>query len=428
MTTNIKIKVINKGNDDAPNLLSFPQDIHESIDIDESLVTVGEKGTGKKRKRIVMADLNGTTFRGVDFGDLYSVKNDTCKYAIGILDEKTNEMNIVASDHVFVMKPHIKSKNNGPVRLSSMTSNERRESLTEEFGSKKKKRALAAKLSNSILSENVSGVDALENVMSIKYDNDNTSSVLDAAEEALELNRKSFLPTFNINAINLSDAYPIFNLIPKSLSISLDEYYDSILNDTSNNGEIIENKSNTTVWETLLIRQTAGESILSMIRCVDGYKNSSKAMNLLKTTVGHILMLHYSIRFYLELSAKYNLTVSKNDIEDSLVAPKEVIFYLSENYARFRKIGGKNSLISTKTYLDKLLLYCIVLGLTINDYTLNLSTLSHDLKITPVVLANLAKELGCKISKANTDTVCELTLPLTFPERRRPKQKGGNSY
>lgn len=57
--------------------------------------------------------------------------------------------------------------------------------------------------------------------------------------------------------------------------------------------------------------------------------------------------------------------------------------------------------------------------------------LLQDLKLTPLLLSNLAKELGCKVrtvkesndGELRTSFIADLTLPLKFPERRKPIPK-----
>jgi hypothetical protein len=55
----------------------------------------------------------------------------------------------------------------------------------------------------------------------------------------------------------------------------------------------------------------------------------------------------------------------------------------------------------------------------------------QDLKLTPLLLSNLAKELGCKVrtlkeaknGESKTSLFADLTLPLKFPEKRKPIPK-----
>eukprot|EP01036_Dinobryon_divergens_P001958 gene1958-2576_t len=98
--------------DNVRSIISFPQGVP-----DEDLnfaVKLGEKSKEKeehKRKRQVVGDLNGITFRGTDFGE-NSWRKDSCKYAIGILDEKSGTMRICAVDHAYVMRMTPKDNEN----------------------------------------------------------------------------------------------------------------------------------------------------------------------------------------------------------------------------------------------------------------------------------------------------------------------------
>lgn len=126
-------------------------------------LVVGRKQTGKTTRTVVASAFDSVTYKGSDYGE-YAVKKDTCKYAVGVYDEKTKKLKLVKTDHVFVMKPHIESKSVVP-RLSEITYDQRRQSLTEEFGSRKKKRALAAEKSNTILTENIAGASSMQNIL-----------------------------------------------------------------------------------------------------------------------------------------------------------------------------------------------------------------------------------------------------------------------
>ena len=104
---------------------------------------------------------------------------------MGVLDRRSGTMQLTAAEHIFVMKPQLVSKND-VVRNSAMWNFDRKASLTEEFGSKKKKRAVRAAQSNIISSENISGATAVESAMSEHFDSvDMNSMMLNAADDAL---------------------------------------------------------------------------------------------------------------------------------------------------------------------------------------------------------------------------------------------------
>lgn len=148
-------------NNDYPLLLSFPMGIPEQVD--EMNLALAKKD-GRSVKTQVVGELKQVVYRGSDFGDNSTSKNGN-KYAVGIYNEETKTIRLVPTEHIFPMRPTIESKIL-PMRNSSFSSLERRERLTGEFGSTKKKRALAAAQGNIILTDNISGASAIETVMS----------------------------------------------------------------------------------------------------------------------------------------------------------------------------------------------------------------------------------------------------------------------
>lgn len=162
--TDAKISVNSQQSQDFPLLVSFPQGI--PVHSEEMSLLVGRKHSGKTTKTLITSSFDKVTYKGNDYGE-YNAKKDSCRYAVGIYDEKTKKMKLVKTDHIFVMKPHIETREVAP-RNSTMNYAERRQSLTDEFGSRKKKRALQAEKSNTILTENISGAKSIQNILSVQ--------------------------------------------------------------------------------------------------------------------------------------------------------------------------------------------------------------------------------------------------------------------
>lgn len=156
-----KIVVSSELAQEYPLLVSFPQGVPQHHA--DMAIVVGRKQSGKSARTVVTSSYDKVGYKGADYGE-YTSKKDSCKYAVGIYDEKTKKMKLVRTDHVFVMKPQIESRTVVP-RNSTMDYAQRRQSLTEEFGSRKKKRALAAEKSNTILTENISGAKSMQNIL-----------------------------------------------------------------------------------------------------------------------------------------------------------------------------------------------------------------------------------------------------------------------
>eukprot|EP00600_Ochromonadales_sp_CCMP1393_P012835 CAMPEP_0175007980 /NCGR_PEP_ID=MMETSP0005-20121125/6725_1 /TAXON_ID=420556 /ORGANISM="Ochromonas sp., Strain CCMP1393" /LENGTH=129 /DNA_ID=CAMNT_0016263507 /DNA_START=313 /DNA_END=702 /DNA_ORIENTATION=- len=89
------------------------------------------------------------------------------------------------TEHIYVMRPEVSSSSSSNNNYSnaskrpstaSMDYAQRRQSLTEEFGSRKKKRALVAERSNTILAENISGAKSIGIMLSSNNPPQNISS------------------------------------------------------------------------------------------------------------------------------------------------------------------------------------------------------------------------------------------------------------
>ena len=119
---------------------------------------------------------------------------DTNQFAIVVYNEQTKKFKIHIADHVYALRsaPTEETFNSstsdgaaGNSKDSTLTAPERRKSLIEEFGSKKKKRALRAAASNTISVENISGAVALENSLYSANTGDISQELVDDATEAL---------------------------------------------------------------------------------------------------------------------------------------------------------------------------------------------------------------------------------------------------
>lgn len=98
--------------------------------------------------------------------------------------------------------------------------------------------------------------------------------------------------------------------------------------------------------------------------------------------------------------------------------------------------AGFATYLQPKALKDKLILYLLVVALTVNGFSLDLTEIAADLKKSPVVMTTYARQLGCGVDKAKADTAvygtgaalaakgkqvmrAVLTLPLQFPQPKR---------
>lgn len=188
MSTFFKTEVKKTGSGLFPNILSYPQGL--PVSREDTQIIAGRKINGRTSKISVYANDGNRTvkYKGTDFGD-NSAKKDTCKFAIGVRNKLKGSFRLIKSDHVFVMKPHVIRECN-ITRNSSLSYQERKQTLTDEFGSRKKKRALSAAQSNIIVAENIIGAKAVEAMLKEGSSEDKKSEVMEAAEYALLKSRK----------------------------------------------------------------------------------------------------------------------------------------------------------------------------------------------------------------------------------------------
>lgn len=141
---------------DAPALVSFP--LGNVPSMEETIIQIGRKGTDKSARTLVTGQLNNVHYKGSDFGEQTHRKNSH-NFAIGVLDHH-GQFKIYPCNHTFILRPEVDEERKSEL-LQTLSYNERRENLTNEFGSKKKKRALQAAKTNTISAENISGANEL---------------------------------------------------------------------------------------------------------------------------------------------------------------------------------------------------------------------------------------------------------------------------
>ena len=337
----LTLKVASNDDGSIPLLTAFPQGV--PFDADDMQVIFGQKGDGRKRKQVLIGDLNGVKYRGDDFGD-NSRKNDNNRFAVGYLPEGSKEMTIFQAEHIFVMKPKFDNVV-VPARYTSMTNAERKQSLTEEFGSRKKKRALKAAQSNTISSENIAGATAVEKAMANQMDDTDANSVLvNAAEDALEKNRQLLLPTYEIEAVIVDEAYPIKSLIPPHLSNALRERYEVMNTEMLRASSEPAAKLDVFNWVQRLESEFSSSLVstsLSNLSTED--KKSSKKHG---SNISRVLLLHYMLRFYLKITASYDRVETRMEIARATSAPEVVLDYFADMFCTKVQMRGKHDSLS----------------------------------------------------------------------------------
>jgi hypothetical protein len=341
--------VVNEEVGDNPILISFPAGVPGSSE--DIKITAMRNKSGKKRKHIVEGKLQNISYQGCDFG-VHSASNDLCNYAVGIVNEHTKKMQVVPIHHPFVLSianKDIQSDNN---HVSQMTNFERKQSLTEAFGSKKKQRAMKAAASNTISIENISGANAIENAitaMGNPIQNSEESIILNAANHALENSRRQLLPEYDTEATDIKHAYPTRGMIPHPVMMSLKERYESMNTEwnISINGNRIEDAPLLLEkWEDNFKKENSSIFILDCLKH-NVFRNINDAKNLCKN-ICHLMFWHYMLLACSSVMDKRKAIIKEDLLTFLHHPPIQVFRHITETFLIFQKSNGKNAFATSK--------------------------------------------------------------------------------
>lgn len=175
---------------DVPLLVSFPQGV--PVNAADMKFVVGKKEVGNKTKatqHMVQANMPGIKYSGSDVGE-HNSKRNCHKLAVAVYNSKTNEFKLYPTNHTYILRPQAQNAAVTAPR-SSLSNAARRETLTQEFGSKKKKRAMQAAKSNTISAENISGATELgNNLFADPSEAEANSDLIEAAEQVIAKSKK----------------------------------------------------------------------------------------------------------------------------------------------------------------------------------------------------------------------------------------------
>ena len=423
-----------------PRLVSFPGGV--PLPSESLQLAVDQKGEGKKRRRQVTCALSGLSYVGIDHGDAHNPKYNLCKYAVAKLDAGTGVMTLYPADHVYALRPHLISGGAAaePERLSGMTADERRKSLTEEFGSSKKKRAMRQAASNSIADGNVSGASAVEIAITDSMLQVEASAHQDASEFALEQNRKLLLPPYNDSTTIEAEAYPLVRLMPTNISEDINAMYVAAMPselESAKSKKIIPMSA--AALRNLFTQLKAPASFGTTVTAAEEYlleavlnvstdgitsMDKHEANASFKARSIALLYLYYLFKLYkILIEAKFN-TAEKDELLLALAAPGVSGEMILQTFCTASRKAGKEVRSLSKQGTDKLLAYMLALGLHATNFSYNLSALAKDLGLPETNLAKIARTMGGKVlHESNGSNVLKLALPLKFPGKPRQAKK-----
>jgi DNA-directed RNA polymerase I subunit RPA49 len=350
-------------------------------------------------------------------------EEDESPYCIGICNRENGEISIIQTKF-FVMKPSCFLKQNGDNDLDKdkPSFTDRLNSLTEAFGSSRKRKALHTKLKNKLDSQTLdqaadtaiqASVDNRNKLMA-SVDNEPTSTVpLSVVEQY------AILPTPNKDASKPSEVYPI-----DSVSLTQNEL------DTLTLALATKFLSTTReITESWKAKQIYPEYIVNRLPSILNSKVQQLKLNKCKL----LAYINFLIKLYQLKSAQLRSKqpMKAAEIPDQLIE-KLLCMYtvVSANNA-----GGKSMRSMPRRLKDKLACHIMIVALHIDDFTCDLQSLQKDLKISIQRLIDYYLALGCHI-KSHVTTVnnskligkqAVLSLPLVDLSKIKPNKRNKRS-
>lgn len=153
------------------------------------------------------------------------------------------------------------------------------------------------------------------------------------------------------------------------------------------------------------------------------------------TKVAYVVYLTYLIDLY---AMRFPVRKSAAALSEERDIPLVVLRHLLALYTDATQgESGYMTYLQPKSLKDKLILYMLVVALTVNGFSLDLTEVAADLKKSAVALTAYCRQLGCSVDKAKAETAvygggaatlaakskqvvrAVLALPLQFPQPKR---------
>ncbi|KAJ3332249.1 DNA-directed RNA polymerase I subunit rpa49 [Blyttiomyces sp. JEL0837] len=371
---------------------SNPENLHEDS-LDFTLYRPASTSGRSKRQCILVGDKGVIELQGRTID-----KSDGARYLVGICRKGKNEISVKEMEHASFATV-VKSLNGFVPSVIGRKSMIARNALGETFGTIKRKQAIKALERNKV---KVSSLDGVEDVL--KNTIDDSSAIL-PDQDTLDAEQDKFrpIPPFNRNAPSPSQVYRMEDIV------------------SSSDASLIQHKP--------LLKFKYKEELKTAL---DGYQVTSWVFDRIflslqnksdTTRLRQLIYMSYMIRFV-------KVTESQLNKEDALLkvfqdVPSPILDGFIQRFTEAQEDHGKLRHKMPARLKDKLLGYIFCLALLLDDYKVDVGHLANDLSLSVAKVQSLFKELGCKVDAPKKNDAGEgariavLTVPLTFPVRRR---------
>lgn len=151
------------------------------------------------------------------------------------------------------------------------------------------------------------------------------------------------------------------------------------------------------------------------------------------TRVAYVVYVSYLVQFH---DLHFPLRKSAAMLSEEKGIPLVVLRHLLALYTESTQgETGYMTYLQPKTHKDKLILYLLVVALTVNGFSLDLTEVTADLKKSALAITTYCRQLGCSVDKAKAENAvyggaslaskgkqvvrAVLALPLQFPQPKR---------
>ncbi|ANB12065.1 DNA-directed RNA polymerase I subunit RPA49 [Sugiyamaella lignohabitans] len=364
----------------------------------------------KSGKALVHGQSDKLEYDGVSEG------KDGNKYCVAVYDPQTKSLQLVPTPLV-ALSTIVKSKKRvrGPdIKQSNVRNSIQRTALGEAFGTKKAKKAITD------LERNKIDADLLQDLETAIVDTVKTSTENLPSHEKIQeaLSSERPIPPYNLEATDTSLIYPLIDGVFSKQEYDAMKVASIILKEKDDAKRIAMFPQKTSTYIHTRVQNT----ILSEISSVD--------------KIHKIKLLYYAS---LLIAVYENRRISsKTALLAKLGNPPEILVQGVINKFTVSKAGrfGRSKDMSfaiDPACENKLLCYFLVLALHLDNFSVEIPPLVHELSLKPSKLADLFKALGCNIkvvgaSKSNNNAglkIAVLKAPLRLPEVAKRKRAGG---
>ncbi|OQS03428.1 hypothetical protein THRCLA_04263 [Thraustotheca clavata] len=379
-----------------------------------------------KKRKIVVADADKVSYQAANFGH-GNATNDLSSYVVGVYDKTTQSVQLYNVDQMYVLQQSIRGfKERIDENIQKDKSYvERNAELVNVFGSKVSKRMVKSREENKIDTSNITSASAITQALTQKAQANAEELAAKRANDpkytpdsgAMNSTRAAILPPCNVDALTPDKVYAIdkflFSDVMDSLLMKADEFI-GLLETCPLNEFLDKNK----VPAAAYIRQV----MTTLPKPFDRKK------------VALMLYVMYLVQFY---HSRYPMHATPAGISENLNIPHVIVTQILDTFTEcVVNDHGRTSYSQSKVLKDKLMLYMLVVAMTVNNFSLDLTALASDLKRASSNLAQYARQVGCRTDSIKAESGlyqkssaikdkksmairAVLSLPLVFPTAKK---------